>query len=224
MNKLYRQAFELLASPRARQAFELSAEDPKLRDRYGRHRSGQACLLARRLIEAGVPLVTVIFNHTNRGQDKDPSDADAYGWDTHNDIFQALKGHLLPRFDATFATLLEDLDQRGLLDETLVVCMGEFGRAPRIALEAGFAGRTPGRKHWASVYSAVVAGAGVRRGAVFGASDRIAGHPERDQVGPWDIAATIFAALGIDPAGEYTDSLGRPFPISVGKPIAGLYS
>jgi hypothetical protein len=224
MNQLYRQAFELLASPRARQAFELSAEDPKLQDRYGRHRSGQACLLARRLIEAGVPLVTVIFNHTNRGQDLEPNDTNVYGWDTHNDIFQALKHHLLPRFDATFSTLLEDLDQRGLLDETLVVCMGEFGRAPKIALEAGFAGKTPGRKHWASVYSAVVAGAGVRPGAVFGASDRIAAHPARDAVGPWDVAATIFAALGVDPGGEFTDALGRPFPISVGKPIAGLYS
>ena len=102
--------------------------------------------------------------------------------------------------------------------------MGEFGRAPRIALEANFAGKTPGRKHWASVYSAVMAGAGVRPGTVFGESDRIAAHPARDGVGPWDVAATIFAALGIDPSGEFTDALGRPFPISVGKPIAGLYS
>ncbi|MBS0211182.1 MAG: DUF1501 domain-containing protein [Planctomycetes bacterium] len=223
MNHLYRQAFELLSSPHCREAFDLSREPEALRDRYGRHRTGQACLLARRLIEAGVPLVTVVWNLSNRGQDLSPEETDAYGWDTHNDIFSALKTHLLPRFDATFSTLLEDLDARGLLETTLVVCMGEFGRAPRIAIEPGFKGTYPGRKHWASVYSAIVAGAGVRRGAVFGASDEIAGQPRSDRVGPWDMAATMFSALGIDPTGEYHDQLGRPFPITVGKPIAGLY-
>ena len=224
MNGLYRQAFDLLARPQTRQAFDLAAEDPETRDRYGRHRPGQACLLARRLVEAGVPLVTVVWNHTNRGQDKQPDNIDLYGWDTHNDIFYALKEHLLPRFDAGFSTLLTDLDQRGLLDQTLVLCMGEFGRAPRIALEANFAGRTPGRKHWASVYSIVAAGAGVRGGAVYGASDRIAAHPQSDPVSPGDIAATIFFALGIDPAGHYQNRQGRPFAIAAGKPITGLWS
>ena len=127
------------------------------------HRAGQACLLARRLVEAGVPLTTVFFNPSIRGQDKDPGDTDAYGWDTHNDIFDALRDHLLPRFDRTFSVLLEDLRQRGLLDSTLVVCMGEFGRAPLVALERNFAGASPGRKHWAAVYSIVLAGAGVPR-------------------------------------------------------------
>jgi hypothetical protein len=223
MDGLYRQAFELLSSPACRKAFDLSEESPAMRDRYGRHRSGQACLLARRLVEAHVPLVTVIFNHTNRGQDHETATTDAYGWDTHNDIFEAMKVHLLPRFDATFSTLLEDLDERGLLDETLVICMGEFGRAPRIALEANFAGRTPGRKHWASVYSIVLAGAGVQRGAVYGASDKIAAVPARDPVSPPDIAATMFSALGIDPRAHYQDSLGRPFAIATGRPIAGIY-
>ena len=223
MSNLYRQAFELLASPRCRQAFDLSAESPTLRDRYGRHRSGQACLMARRLVEAGVPLVTVVFNHMNRGQDLNTADTDFYGWDTHNDIFEAMKVHLLPRFDASFATLLEDLDERGLLDETLVVCMGEFGRAPRIALEAKFAGTTPGRKHWASVYSVVLAGAGVKRGAVYGASDRIGATPSLDRVEPGDLAATMFSALGINPASHFTDTLGRPFEIATGRPIRGLY-
>jgi uncharacterized protein (DUF1501 family) len=165
----------------------------------------------------------VICNHTNRGQDKDPGDTDLYGWDTHNDIFKALKDHLLPRFDQTFATLLEDLEQRGLLGQTLVVCMGEFGRAPRVALEPTFAGSSPGRKHWASVYSAVLAGAGVARGGVVGASDRIGALPVSNPVGPPDIAATMFAALGVDPSGHYTDPTGRPFPITTGKPIAALY-
>lgn len=223
MDMLYEQAFDLLASPRCRQAFDLGAEPASVRDRYGLHRSGQACLLARRLAEAGVPLITVIWNHSNRGQDKDPLSTDAYGWDTHNDIFEALKVRLLPRFDESFSALIEDLDARGLLDDTLVVCMGEFGRAPLVALEKKFAGSSPGRKHWASVYSIVMAGAGVQRGAVYGASDRIAAQPHSQRVVPGDIAATMFSALGIDPSGHFEDALNRPFPIATGKVIEGLY-
>jgi uncharacterized protein (DUF1501 family) len=170
-----------------------------------------------------VPWITVIWSHSNRGQDTAPNDTDQYGWDTHNDIFEALRVRLLPRFDQGFSALLEDLDARGLLDETLVVCMGEFGRAPLVALEKNFAGASPGRKHWASVYSAVFAGAGVSGGAVYGQSDKIAAHPVSDRVGPWDVAATMFSALGIDPATHYTDSLDRPFPITIGRPIEGLY-
>jgi hypothetical protein len=213
----------MLSSPQTRQAFDLDAEPAALRDRYGRHRSGQALLLARRLVEAGVPYINVIWNHSNRGQDDHPDDTDLYGWDTHNDIFDSLKERLLPRFDASFSALIEDLDQRGLLAETLVVCMGEFGRAPRVALEPKFAGATPGRKHWPTVYSIALAGAGVQRGAVIGASDRLGGEPITERYGPWDVAATIFHALGIDPAGHYTDPLGRPFPIATGRPIEELY-
>lgn len=220
---IYHKAYEMLASQRAREAFHLEAEPAVLRDRYGRHRSGQALLLARRLVEAGVPYINVIWNHSNRGQDFAPSDTDLYGWDTHNDIFDALKNHLLPRFDQSFAAFIQDLDQRGLLDETLVVCMGEFGRAPRVALEPKFAGASPGRKHWASVYSIVLAGAGVQRGAIVGASDRIGGEPATDRVGPWDVAATLYHALGIDPQGHYTDTLGRPFTIASGRVIEALY-
>ncbi|MCH8148948.1 MAG: DUF1501 domain-containing protein [Planctomycetes bacterium] len=223
MDHLYRQSYEMLSSPRFHDAFDLGAEPPKLRDRYGRHRSGQACLLARRLVEAGVPLITVIWNHSNRGQDLTPNDTDQYGWDTHNDIFHAMKVHLLPRFDASFSALIEDLDERGLLNETLVVCMGEFGRAPRVALERNFAGKSPGRKHWASVYSIVMAGAGVQRGAVVGASDRLGASPVTERYGPWDVAATMFSALGIDPTSHYDDSLQRPMPITIGRPIAPIY-
>jgi uncharacterized protein (DUF1501 family) len=223
MNVLYQQAFQVLASPTCRSAFDLSAEPERLRERYGRYRSGQACLLARRLVEAKVPLVTVMFNHGNRGQDKQPEETEAYGWDTHNDIFHALKVHLLPRFDQSFSALLEDLEDRGLLDETLVICMGEFGRAPRVALEATFAGTSPGRKHWASAYSIVMAGAGVTRGATYGDSDQIGAHVKDRSVSPADIAATMFAALGIDPASDYVDSLGRPFALTEGKPIDGLF-
>ena len=174
MKALYRQAYTLLADPRCRSAFDLGREPMALRERYGLHRSGQACLLARRLVEAGVPFITVVWNHCNRGQDKS-TEPDSYGWDTHNDIFEALRNPLLPRFDQSFSALLEDLKQRGLLDSTLVVCMGEFGRAPLVALEPKFAGATPGRKHWAGVYSVVLAGAGVAGGGVYGASDRLRG-------------------------------------------------
>jgi hypothetical protein len=223
METAYQQAFQLLASPRSRQAFDLGLEPAAVRDRYGRHRPGQACLMARRLVEAGVPFITVIWNHSNRGQDKAPEATEQYGWDTHNDIFDALQHRLLPRFDESFSALLEDLEQRGLLDQTLVVCMGEFGRAPLVALEKRFAGNSPGRKHWASVYSIVMAGAGITPGAVYGASDRIAAQPLANRVGPDDIAATMFSALGVDPEGHFQDALGRPFPISTGKPITGLY-
>ncbi len=223
MQRLYERAYDFLSSPRSRQAFELEREPEQVRQRYGRHRSGQACLLARRLVEAEVPWITVIFNHSNRGQDTAPDDTDLYGWDTHNDIFYALRQHLLPRFDAGFSTLLEDLDERGLLDQTLVVCMGEFGRAPQVALEPRFAGNTPGRKHWASVYSIVMAGAGVSRGAVVGQSDRFGGEPVTERIGPWDVAATMYWALGIDPHDHYYDAVQRPFAISTGRPLTQLY-
>jgi len=224
MSRLYSRAYEMLISANVRRAFDLEAEPAALRDRYGRHRSGQALLLARRLVEAGVPYINVIWNHSNRGQDDAPDNTDLYGWDTHNDIFAALKDRLLPRFDESFSAFLEDLDQRGLLDETLVVCMGEFGRAPRVALEPKFAGATPGRKHWAAVYSIVVAGAGVKRGAIVGASDRLGAEPLTERYGPWDVAATMFHALGIDPRGHYTDPFNRPFSTTSGRPIEALYS
>ncbi|MGC3968714.1 MAG: DUF1501 domain-containing protein [Pirellulales bacterium] len=180
-------------------------------------------LLARRLVEAGLPLVTAFWSPSSRGQDKRPEVTDAYGWDTHNDIFSSLKQHLLPRFDQGFSALIEDLDERGMLEETLVVCLGEFGRAPTVALEPKFSGSTPGRKHWANVYSIVLAGAGVGRGKVVGASDRFGGRPEGKRFGPWDTIATIYAALGIDPTGHYRDLLGRPIPLCNGSPITELY-
>ncbi|MCA9071232.1 MAG: DUF1501 domain-containing protein, partial [Planctomycetaceae bacterium] len=218
MNTFYAQAFEMLSTPVTRRAFDLSNEPDKIRDRYGRDRSGQALLLARRLVEAGVPLITVYQTNCNRGQDKTPNETDAYGWDTHNDIFYALREHLLPRFDTGLSALIEDLDDRELLDQTLVVCMGEFGRAPRVAFEANFKGGSPGRKHWAACYSIMLAGAGVKRGEVVGTSDQSAAYPRSEKYGPWDITATIFSALGLDPSGHFTDALGRPFPISTGHP------
>ncbi|HVJ67686.1 MAG TPA: DUF1501 domain-containing protein [Caulifigura sp.] len=220
----YEQAYRLLESPQTQRAFDLSQEPDAIRDRYGRNRSGQACLLARRLAEAEVPWINVIWSPSNRGQDLAPDDTDQYGWDTHNDIFDALKGRLLPRFDQAFSALIEDLDRRGLLEQTLVVCMGEFGRAPLVALEPRFAGATPGRKHWAAAYSIVMAGAGVARGAVYGASDRHGAYVRSNPVGPWDVTATMYSALGIDPSQELRDRTDRPFALSTGRPVAGLYS
>lgn len=220
---LYQQAFNMLDRREAREAFDLSQESDELRDRYGRNRSGQACLLARRLVEAGVPLVTVIWSHNNRGQDIDPTNTDLYGWDNHNDIFEGLQHHLLPRFDQGFSALIEDLEQRGLLNDTLVVCMGEFGRAPLVALERNFAGATPGRKHWSWVYSIALAGAGVQRGAVVGESDSRGAYPRTEAFGPWDVMATMFSALGIDPQQHYFDPVNRPIQICDGQVMKAIY-
>jgi hypothetical protein len=222
-DQLHRRAFEFLDSPRYRQAFDLTREPRRVRERYGPNRSGQAMLLGRRLIEVGVPWVTVFWNHMIRGQDMTPTPEDEYGWDTHNDIFPTMKDHLLPRLDRSLSALLEDLDQRGLLDTTLVVCMGEFGRAPRVALEPGFAGRIPGRKHWAGAYSVLLAGAGVRGGAIIGASDRIAAYPSTNPYTPCDLAATMFASLGIDAASHYHDLADRPYAVSPGRAIGELW-
>jgi hypothetical protein len=220
---LYRRAFEFLDAPRYREAFDLTREPEAVRQRYGPNRSGQACLLARRLIEVGVPWVTVMWNHMIRGQDVTPTPEDEFGWDTHNDIFPALRNHLLPRLDRSLSALLEDMQQRGLLEQTLVVCMGEFGRAPRVAVEPGFAGDIPARKHWASVYSVLAAGAGVAGGHVVGASDSLAAFPRTRPITPCDLAATMFNALGIDPSSHYQDLAGRPHAISPGQAIPELY-
>jgi hypothetical protein len=219
-----RQAFELVNAPQLRATLDLEREPTRIRDRYGRYRSGQACLMARRLVEAGVPWVTVFFNHGIRGQDVHPDETDEYGWDTHNDIFMALREHLMPRFDRSVSALLDDLHQRGLLDTTLVVIMGEFGRAPLVAIEKTFAGQgSPGRKHWAACYSVVLAGAGITPGSVFGSSDRHAAYPQTDPTTPGDLAATMFHALGIPADAHYTDATNRPYRATTGQAVTKLF-
>ena len=200
-------AMDALESADARGAFRVDREDPRLRDRYGRHIHGQCLLMARRLVEAGVRLVTV--NWHDDGQNF---------WDTHGDNFNRLKNHLMPPSDRGFSALLEDLAARGLLDETLVVWVGEFGRNPKIT--AGNAGR----EHWPRCYSAAMAGGGIRGGVVHGASDRWGAYPARDPVGPDDIGATILHALGIDPATEIPDPVGRPMRINAGNALATLFA
>jgi hypothetical protein len=198
------QAFDLLRSPRARRAFDLNEEPPAMRDRYGRTRFGQSVLLARRLVEAGVSLVQVNWTRPPTDGDLNPV------WDTHTKNSERLRTALMPPMDAAYSALLADLADRGMLDQTLVVWMGEFGRSPKINAAAG-------RDHWGYVYSAALAGGGIQGGQVIGASDRIGGQPKDGRVTPRDLAATIFHRLGIRPETEIHDALGRPVPVSRGE-------
>jgi hypothetical protein len=204
-----RRATEMLASPACRDAFDLSREDPRLRDRYGRTLMGQGLLLGRRLVEAGVPLVQVNLGESNV-------------WDTHENNFGRLKGVLLPPFDRAVSALIDDLEARGLWDEVLVVVTGEFGRTPRIGVVStkdGAGAKPDGRDHWASVFSLLAFGAGVGRGRVLGASNRIASHPAAPAYSPADLGATILRALGVDLGADVYDRFGRPFPVNLGNPI-----
>ena len=200
------QAFDLLRAGKARRAFDLDREPATLRDRYGRNRWGQSLLLARRLVESGVSLVQV--NWTRLPGDTDDSPA----WDTHQKNAQRLKNNLMPPMDLAYSTLLEDLASRGLLEETLVVWMGEFGRSPKINPSGG-------RDHWCRVFSVALAGGGVRGGQVVGSSDKIGALPREGRVQPQDLTATIFHCLGYEAHTEMRDTLGRPLVISRGEVI-----
>jgi hypothetical protein len=214
IDQSYQKALTMLTSPRVKQAFDLSAEPKAVRDRYGRTTYGQSCLLARRLVEAGARFINVYFSNSIGG-----SSFGSGGWDTHGfrgqPMYPVLNDYLLPITEQTLPTFLTDLDQRGLLDETLVVWMGEFGRSPRINKDAG-------RDHWPQCYTVLLAGGGVKRGYVHGASDKTSAFPASDVVRPDDLAATMFALLGIDPATEVRDALNRPLPIAAGSPVAGV--
>ena len=186
------------------EAFDMDRETPEMRDRYGRHAFGQSLLLARRLVEAGMPIVQANMGSMNN-------------WDTHGDNFGQLKNRLLPPFDQGVAALLTDLQERGLLDETLVIAVGEFGRTPKIN-EGG------GRDHWSGVFSAIYAGAGIRGGQVIGASDAQAAYPATRGWYPADLGATVYSALGIHPDSLVYDRIGRPNTLNAGRVIAPLYS
>lgn len=204
--RLADQAFNVLNSTESRQAFQLDLESPNVRDRYGRSQFGQSVLLSRRLVEAGVSLVQVNWY---RGVEE-PSDAPC--WDSHARESQRLKTVLAPPADQAISALIMDLEQRGLLDDTLVVCMAEFGRTPRFNGNAG-------RDHWGHVYSVALAGGGIKGGVVHGASDAIGAYPASGRVQPQDLTATIFHCLGLDPHADIHDTLGRPIPISRGEVI-----
>jgi hypothetical protein len=203
----FEQAYRLVTSPRAKQAFDLSQEKPATRARYGPRTLGQSCLLARRLVERGVSFVSV----------HNPD------WDTHANLVLRLKeGYagakvgvgLIPTFDQALAALVGDLSERGLLDETLVIAMGEFGRTPKLNTSAG-------RDHWPRVFSVVLAGGGVKGGQVVGASDRIGESPADRAVTPADLARTVYTLLGVDPSRELHTPDGRPVQVNQGGEVIG---
>ncbi len=185
-----RKAFELMTSPEAKKAFDIHAENDALRDEYGRNNLGQSCLMARRLVQAGVRCVAI--DHSN--------------WDTHDANFRVLKDQLLPKLDAGLSTLFRDLADRGLLDSTLVVVTGEFGRTPRINKNAG-------RDHWGPAFTVALGGGGIKGGCVVGKTDSRAEKPADDPCGPEDLAATLYHCLGIDPNEEFYTPEGRPVKI-----------
>ncbi len=213
------QAFRMLASPEAKRAFQLDLEPPALRDRYGRNEYGESFLLARRLVEAGVRLVSVIWMYIM------PNGRVANVWDNHGGTaglggitgYAMLKEkYCLPPLDLAYAALLEDLAQRGLLDETLVVAVGEFGRTPKINAQQG-------RDHWGMCYSALLAGGGIRGGQVVGASDKQAAYVKDKPVAPEDLLATIYHALGVSPESAIRDRENRPYRVCEGKAIDALF-
>lgn len=199
-------AVELLTAPEVRRAFDLKQEPDEVKDRYGRNIHGQSVLLARRLVEHGVPVVTV--NWHNDGQNF---------WDTHGNNFNRLKNDLIPPADRALAALLDDLKTRGLLDETIVAWVGEFGRRPTIS--AGNAGR----EHWPNCYSGILAGGGIQGGQIYGSSDQHAAYPANNPVSPGDFAATILHGLGISEETMLYDRSQRPHRLFNGKPITSLF-
>jgi hypothetical protein len=205
-NQLRNQAVLLTgATSGAARKFSLDGEPPRLQDRYGRHRFGKAMILARRLAEAEVPMVAIHFNEMTVCD----------GWDTHSKNFEALQSELLPMLDQSLSALIADLEGRGLLEQTAIVVMGEFGRTPRINKDAG-------RDHWGLCQSVLLAGGGFHGGQVYGSSDCIGAYPATDPVDPVDIHATVYHCLGLSPEQTVYDHLRRPYAISNGKVVESL--
>ncbi|MBX7165836.1 MAG: DUF1501 domain-containing protein [Pirellulales bacterium] len=215
---LYAQAFALVASARARRAFALEQEPAALRERYGASPFGQALLLARRLVEAGTALVTVNWH-------EDGSDVKSPFWDTHKDNFNTLERKLIPPVDRGLAALLGDLDERGLLDDTLIVVLGEFGRTPRIGrVVMNAATDATGRDHWPHAYSVLMAGGGIARGRVYGSSDDRGAYVASQPITPPELTATILDLLGVDLSQRIYDRQNRPHDVAPGAPVRALYA
>lgn len=206
---MYRRAFDLIRSPAVPRAFHLDQEPERTRGAFGAHLFGQGCLLARRLLEAGIPLVTVYWHY--EGPDDSPV------WDTHENNFPHLRRRLVPPADQAIAALLEDLSARGMLADTLVIVIGEFGRTPKINKKGG-------RDHWPHAQSILLAGAGIHGGTVYGSSDRIGAYPATSPLTPLDLMATWLHLLGISPESEVQDRTGRPLKACDGTPVQGLFS
>ncbi|MCH7688989.1 MAG: DUF1501 domain-containing protein [Planctomycetes bacterium] len=201
-------ALDVISSEAVRRAVDLSIEKKEVRERYGRNLFGQSVMLGKRLLDAGSRLVQVNWLRTQGEK--------GYAWDSHRENFEALREDLIPPFDVAYHALITELEEKGQLDETLVVVAGEFGRTPKVTLT------TAGREHWPYCFSVLLAGAGIKGGQVYGASDRIGAYPADLPVSPGDLTATIYHLLGVDPHMEVHDQIGKPFILSKGEPIQGL--
>jgi hypothetical protein len=214
LDAYYERALAMLNSPKLRKAFDLTVESESMREAYGRTTYGQGCLLARRLVEAGAKFVTVYFSNSIGGQS-----IESGGWDTHGfnntRMYNIIPKYHLPITDQTLPTLINDLETRGLLDSTLVLWMGEFGRTPKINENAS-------RDHWPQCYTVLLAGGGVKRGYTYGASDKTGAFPAENPVRPDDLAATVYHILGIDPHTEVYGVGNRPLVIANGKPVLDI--
>jgi hypothetical protein len=216
LNEHYEKALGLIASGRARQAFDLGQEPEPLRTAYGRNTFGQSCLAARRLIEAGTRVVEVIWPKI--------ANSDNHSWDMHSDLPKRLKNQAAPMLDAGLSALITDLDDRGMLDETLVVAVGEFGRSPQRGVStSGNGNSADGRDHWPYCFTAVLAGGGIQRGLVYGKSDATASAPLDDPVHPTQLLATIYHAMGIDPQTIVYNHLNQPRELVKGEAVTALY-
>ncbi len=215
LDQYQRRAFTLLTSAETRRAFDIGQEPERVRDRYGRHKYGQSLLLARRLVEAGVRLVTVYWG----GKVNNPLPH----WDTHFNNNRRLQEELLPPFDQCFSAFLEDLAARGLLESTLVVCTGEFGRTPRFGQFTGNGVNETGRDHWCQCYSLLLAGGPLAGGRLLGRSDRFAAYPADDPYTPQDLTASLLYALGVNPQTKVRDAFGRAVPLSTGQVRPALF-
>jgi uncharacterized protein (DUF1501 family) len=219
IDEYYAKAFDLVLSGKARDAFDLSKETDKVRERYGLTTFGQGVLLSRRLIEAGTRFVQMNWPSVANG------DPETTAWDTHAANFGPLKNLHCPKLDRGLSALLEDMKDRGLLKETLVVAVGEFGRSPRLGVSTSGNSNAPdGRDHWPYCYSAVIAGCGIAAGAQYGESDATASSPKEKPVHPNDLLATVYYALGIDPAMEIRNHLNQPRELVKGTPITDLWA
>jgi Protein of unknown function (DUF1501) len=213
-------AFSLLSSPAAASAFDVTQEPQKLRERYGNNINASSLLMARRLVEAGVPFVTVFWKEDESTAKQCKS---AGGWDTHGDNFNCLKNYLLPPFDRALSAFIEDLSSRGLLDETLVMVTSEMGRTPKIGDPRSGGVSGAGRDHWTACMSVLMAGGGIRGGQEYGATDARAEYPKDSPIRPEDVTKTVYYAMGIDDLSA-TDNLGRPYNLlEDGKPLVGLF-
>jgi hypothetical protein len=216
LDEYYDRALSLVVSGRAREAFNLAAEDEATRELYGRNTFGQSCLLARRVVEAGAKVVEVIWPKV--------ANSDNHSWDHHVGLTERMKNQSGPMLDQGLSGLLTDLDRRGLLDETLVVAVGEFGRSPRKGVStSGNGNSADGRDHWPYCYTALLAGAGIRRGHVHGSSDRTGSAPLTDPVHPGELLATIYHAFGIDPATMVMNHLNQPRELVKGEAVTRLF-